>query len=59
MIFTDHLEESPEIATPTNPAAEMLKQGAGENIYFSDYWYITITFLFLFIALRCNVPALN
>uniref|UniRef100_A0A672M4Z4 Tensin 1 n=1 Tax=Sinocyclocheilus grahami TaxID=75366 RepID=A0A672M4Z4_SINGR len=29
----DPLEESPEIATPTNPAAEMLKQGAGENIY--------------------------
>ncbi|XP_051997822.1 tensin-1-like isoform X4 [Xyrauchen texanus] len=27
----DHLEESPEIATPTNPAAEMLKQGAGQK----------------------------
>lgn len=27
----DPLEESPEIATPTNPAAEMLKQGAGQK----------------------------
>uniref|UniRef100_A0A9J7YL48 Tensin 1 n=1 Tax=Cyprinus carpio carpio TaxID=630221 RepID=A0A9J7YL48_CYPCA len=27
----DPLEESPEVATPTNPAAEMLKQGAGQK----------------------------
>ncbi|XP_067300590.1 tensin-1 isoform X6 [Pseudorasbora parva] len=27
----DHLEESPEIATPTNPATEILKQGAGQK----------------------------
>ncbi|KAG1945129.1 tensin-1 [Pimephales promelas] len=27
----DPLEESPEIATPTNPATEMLKQGAGQK----------------------------
>ncbi|XP_051997821.1 tensin-1-like isoform X3 [Xyrauchen texanus] len=30
----DHLEESPEIATPTNPAAEMLKQGAACNVLY-------------------------
>ncbi|XP_043104858.1 tensin-1 isoform X3 [Puntigrus tetrazona] len=28
------LEESPEIATPTNPAAEMLKQGAACNVLY-------------------------
>ncbi|XP_057192898.1 tensin-1 isoform X12 [Triplophysa rosa] len=28
---TDPLEESPETATPANPAAEMLKQGAGQK----------------------------
>ncbi|KAL1267448.1 hypothetical protein QQF64_032811 [Cirrhinus molitorella] len=27
----DPLDESPEIATPSNPAAEMLKQGAGQK----------------------------
>uniref|UniRef100_A0A671P2J3 Tensin-1-like n=1 Tax=Sinocyclocheilus anshuiensis TaxID=1608454 RepID=A0A671P2J3_9TELE len=30
----DPLEESPEIATPTNPAAEMLKQGAACNVLY-------------------------
>uniref|UniRef100_A0A8C1VF14 Tensin 1b n=1 Tax=Cyprinus carpio TaxID=7962 RepID=A0A8C1VF14_CYPCA len=28
------LEESPEVATPTNPAAEMLKQGAACNVLY-------------------------
>ncbi|XP_056321886.1 tensin-1 isoform X4 [Danio aesculapii] len=30
----DPLEESPEIATPTNPAADMLKQGAACNVLY-------------------------
>uniref|UniRef100_A0A8C2H894 Tensin 1b n=1 Tax=Cyprinus carpio TaxID=7962 RepID=A0A8C2H894_CYPCA len=30
----DPLEESPEVATPTNPAAEMLKQGAACNVLY-------------------------
>ncbi|XP_067300595.1 tensin-1 isoform X11 [Pseudorasbora parva] len=30
----DHLEESPEIATPTNPATEILKQGAACNVLY-------------------------
>ncbi|XP_057192890.1 tensin-1 isoform X4 [Triplophysa rosa] len=31
---TDPLEESPETATPANPAAEMLKQGAACNVLY-------------------------
>lgn len=38
--FSDPLEESPETATPVNLAAEMLKQGAGELIIYSNIWLI-------------------
>ena len=30
-IFTDPHEEIPEVATPVNPATELLKQGAGKQ----------------------------